>query len=342
MRQNSLEWIIENRWLIIFIVSIPSLILLALYLFSPLIDGIVMGIVFAYVGRPVKDKLCSRLKFGDKVSALLVTLLIILPIGLLVTFGLIEGINQLIWLVTHQADIEAAIMRILKDLNVPEEFLNRLSQFVPNLFYYVQGYVSRFTTVETTIKLLVFFLNFLISGFVCYYLLADGSKFFNKVLYIIPEKNRGKVKQFFVNADEILGGLWFGNFLVALLIAFASIPFFLAFNVPLVALLAGLMFLAALIPIFAEWMIIVPVTIYLIYSGSFELGIVFLVSGAVGLYIIPELFLRPYLVGYTSRIHPLLLMLAFIGGGLVGGIAGFFLAPMIVGILTALYRLYVG
>ncbi len=33
-------------------------------------------------------------------------------------------------------------------------------------------------------------------------------------------------------------------------------------------------------------------------------------------------------------------MLAFLGGGLVGGISGFFIAPMVVGLATAIYNYY--
>ena len=69
-------------------------------------------------------------------------------------------------------------------------------------------------------------------------------------------------------------------------------------------------------------------------------GLTFLVTGGVFLYILPELILRPHFVGYTSKIHPLILMLAFIGGGIVGGISGFFIAPMIAGLATAIYNYY--
>jgi predicted PurR-regulated permease PerM len=58
------------------------------------------------------------------------------------------------------------------------------------------------------------------------------------------------------------------------------------------------------------------------------------------LYIVPELILRPYLIGKVSSIHPLLILLSFMGGGIVGGIAGFFLAPVAVGMIIAAYNVY--
>jgi predicted PurR-regulated permease PerM len=99
------------------------------------------------------------------------------------------------------------------------------------------------------------------------------------------------------------------------------------------------MFLAALIPIFAEWMVILPVSLYLFLHDP-HTALVFLATGVVFLYIIPELIIRPQFLGYRSKIHPLVLLLAFVGGGIVGGIGGFFLAPMIAGLATAIYNYY--
>lgn len=58
------------------------------------------------------------------------------------------------------------------------------------------------------------------------------------------------------------------------------------------------------------------------------------------MYIIPELILRPYFVRYTSKIHPLLLLLSFIGGAMAGGILGFFVAPTVTAVLTAVHSYY--
>ncbi len=341
-RDNLITWLMENKWLIVFLISIPSLLLLTVYFFSPLLDGIVLGIVFAYVVRPLKKRIEKFRYFGRIISSAIATLIIMVPIGIILTLGVIEGLNQIVWLVTHQSDIEMAIASILGQFGIPEDVQVKLGGFLPAIFHYLQTFAIRFTTFESTVRILLFLLNLLISGFICFYLLADGDRFFLSLLNMLPEKNRETVNRFFIQADEILSGLWVGNFLVAMLIAFASIPFFILFDIPFISLLVGLMFLAALIPIFAEWMIIIPVSLYLIYVRDLHTGILFLGITAVGLYILPELILRPYFLSYTSQVHPVLLMLAFIGGGITGGIAGFFLAPMAVALLTAIYKMYHG
>ncbi len=47
-------------------------------------------------------------------------------------------------------------------------------------------------------------------------------------------------------------------------------------------------------------MIILPVSLYLLLMDIGK-GVTFLAAGVVFLYILPELILRPYFVGYTSK-----------------------------------------
>ncbi len=326
----------DAKWAIILLVSIITILALTLYFFSPLLDGIIMGIVFSYVAKPLKRRL--EVRFGRIFASVTATLVIVVPIFFLMFYGLFQGINQAIFLLTHQKEIESSISRMLKDIGLKEEYVKKIMEFIPSLIELIK---SRFelSAFNMTKKFIMFIMNFVISAIVCYYALVDGESFIENTIKIVPEDRREEFRKFVREIDETFLGLWFGNFVVAMLIGFVSIPYFLLFKVPLVPLLSGLMFLAALIPIFAEWMVILPVAFYLA-TRSVTTAIWFLALGVVFLYIIPELIVRPYFVGYTSKIHPLILMLAFIGGAMVGGVAGFFLAPMIAGLITAIYNYY--
>ena len=50
------------------------------------------------------------------------------------------------------------------------------------------------------------------------------------------------------------------------------------------------------------------------------------------------LAIAPSIVSTKSSLHPLLVLLAFLGGGLVAGISGFFLAPAMIGVVTGIYQ----
>ena len=324
----------NKYWTLVLLLSILVVLALTFYFFTPLLDGIVMGVVFAYVAKPVKRKIehVGRIK-----ASVIATAIVILPISVLMFYGLIQGLNQAIYLITHYKVIESGILNILSKMGIEEgeEYVKWISS---NVFSILQSSIQP-SAVEITKKATLLILNFFISIVVCFYALADMENFVRRTTSVVPEDRRDEFRRFVEEIDVTFESLWFGNFVVAILIGLVSLPFFLYFNVPFAPLLSGLMFLAALIPIFAEWMIILPVSLYLLLVDVGR-GLSFLLIGVVFLYVLPELILRPYFVGYTSKIHPLVLMLAFIGGGLVGGISGFFIAPMIVGLATAIYNYY--
>ncbi|MFP3945706.1 MAG: AI-2E family transporter [Archaeoglobaceae archaeon] len=326
----------RDKWVIVLLVSIIALLILTFLFFYPLIDGIVMGIVFAYVAKPIKNRI--RPKTGRITSSLISTLLIILPISFLMFYGAFRGIDQLIHILTHQQEYTQNLMKTLMEAGIEERYLLEIQSILYSIISVVQN-TLRISAIGVTVKTIMFVLNFMISAIVCYYVLLDGDNFVERLLRVIPEERRSDLRKFIAEVDETFLGLWFGNFVVALLIGLASIPFFLAFNIPFTPLLSGLMFLAALIPVFAEWMVLIVVAFFLALTDIW-LALWFAIIGFIFLYILPELILRPHFVGYTSRIHPLVLMLAFIGGAIAGGVAGFFVAPMIAGLMTAVYNYY--
>ena len=55
----------------------------------------------------------------------------------------------------------------------------------------------------------------------------------------------------------------------------------------------------------------------------------------------PEIFIRPVLVGRRVKINPVIMFVGIIGGLLTMGLAGFVLGPVIVVLLITSYRMYI-
>jgi len=326
-----------DKWLVILVVAIVLLLSLTFYFLTPLLDGILMGIVFAYVAKPIKKKIESRT--GRFLSSFISTLVILIPVSILLFYGIFQGIVQAVNILTHQEEFQAQIINALTEAGLSEDYISQIERLFPHLVTFISKNILQVSAINLTFKLIIFIMNFFISSIVCFYVLLDADRFVSRSVRILPEQYREAFSKFVEEVDEVFLGLWFGNFAVAVLIGIASIPFFLAFNIPYAALLSGLIFLAALIPVFAEWMVLIPVTVYLALQNV-STALWFISLGFVFLYLIPEIILRPHFVGYTSRIHPLLILLSFLGGGLVAGVTGFFLAPMLVAVGTALYNYY--
>jgi len=314
------------------LIAILLLIFAFIYLLSPLMDGIILGVVLAYVAKPIHLRLKNYT--GDVLSAFLSTLIIAIPLFFFLFYGIFQGITQLVLLLKNYQSYITQLNYYISSLDpLTEKIANAILIQLSDLINRKMGEIA----ISLTTKFIFFIINFFISSIVCFYAILDGKRFVDRIVDSVfgGDKARG----FFDELDNTFTGLWFGNFVAALLIGIASIPYFLAFNIPYTPLLSGLMFLAALIPVFAEWMVILPVALYLFFIDSIK-AIWFLLIGAIFFYIIPEIVLRPYFVGYTSKVHPLVLMLSFLGGGIVAGITGFFLTPMLAAILTAIYNYY--
>lgn len=259
----------RDKWVIILFISIITLLILTFLFFYPLIDGIVMGIVFAYVAKPIKNRIMY--KTGRITSSLISTLVIILPISFLMFYGAFRGIDQLIYIITHQQEYTQNLMNTLMEAGIEKKYLMELQGVMYSMVSVVQNTI-RISAIDVTLKTIMFVLNFLISAIVCYYVLLDGDKFIERLLKVVPEGRRTELRRFLLEVDDTFLGLWFGNFVVALLIGLASIPFFLAFNIPFTPLLSGLMFLAALIPVFAEWMVLAVVAFFLALRSGWRCG----------------------------------------------------------------------
>lgn len=326
-----------DKWLIVLIAAILALLVLTFYFLTPLLDGILMGIVFAYVAKPIKRRI--EKKTGNLFSSFISTLIILIPVSILLFYGIFQGIVQAVNILTHQSQFQAQVIHALKEAGLSDEYISQIEALLPHLISFISKNILQVSAINLTFRLIIFIMNFLISSIVCFYVLLDADKFVSQSVRILPEQYREGFSKFVEEVDEVFLGLWFGNFAVAVLIGIASIPFFLAFKIPYTALLSGLIFLAALIPVFAEWMVLIPVTIYLALQNVYT-AMWFISLGFIFLYLIPEIILRPHFVGYTSKVHPLLILLSFLGGGLVGGVTGFFLAPMLVAVGTALYNYY--
>ncbi|WP_048092546.1 AI-2E family transporter [Geoglobus acetivorans] len=320
----------RNRLILIF--SLIILVFAFIYLLSPILDGILMGVALAYAVRPLHTRLSRRV--GEGVSAFLSTMIISLPLLLFFAYGVFQGVTELIVVMKN---LETYVAILNSYLNSLDPDISRTVRPALNQFVAVFNTKIGDLAFSVTTKFIFFVMNFLISTIVCFYVIIDGKTVTRKIIdRVFPEKEVG---DFFEEFDSVLMNLWFGNFLFALLMGIVSIPYFMAFGIPYVPLLSGLMFLAALIPVFAEWMVILPLTLYLVFMDWVKAAW-FLAIGSVFLYIIPELILRPYFVGYTSKIHPLVLMLSFLGGGLAAGVTGFFISPMLAAFLTAVYNHY--
>ena len=338
MEPDGVSKLIEHKWAIAIIAGVSILFLAVIYIVLPLMDGIVLGVVFAYVGRPINNKLLKYTKFAPFIA----TACILTPVIFILGIGAIEIVNYIIWVVEHHSEIMASFISTIGGLDIPEYLYPEkdVSQTIENITYSAIGVIGQIPAFEYAKKITMLAINFMVSIFVCFFLLMDGGRFVALVRDLVPQSNIRITDTFLKHADQIISGIFIGNLYVAIFASMISVFVFYFFGVTHILAMASLIFLASLIPIFAGWMILAPIAVGRYFEYGLWDAVIFYAVAATVIYGPTELVLRPYIVGVKSYTHPLLMLLMFIGGALVAGIAGFFLAPALMGILIAAYRTY--
>ena len=333
---DGISLLIYYKWKIAASLAFAIILFFVALIILPLADGIVLGLVFAYVARPIFMKLKRRRKFGSMVASMC----IFLPLIFILGAGLLEIINLIVWVADNQSQVIGSIFDFIREIDIPESMNDQLEQLVWNVSTSFFPILSKFGFVSYARSIAMFVINLIVSIFVCYFLLADGERLYSSVVKISPQNYHRIIDRYAYHLDIILSGVFIGNIYAALTVSITSLIVFYAFDFSHILALTTLIFIASFIPMFAGYMVILPLAILRYFDMGLESAIIFFVIASIVIYAPPELILRPYLVSRRSHIHPLLLMLAFLGGAFVGGIAGFFAAPILLGALMAAYRVY--
>ncbi len=312
------------------------LMLAAVYYILPLADGVIFGIFFFFITRPVKEYLDKYTKY----SPYLATFCLLLPLIAVIVYGLFEVWGEVQWVIGHSAELNAMLGQMAADLGLPFDLSSAIDEVLKNLYDYTIVFLKSMPIKSTVSSIISLAMNALISLFVCFYLLKDGGSFVKSLVGLTPASQRQVLQTFIAEADRLLSGIYTGTFYTALFVAIGSLIIFIIFGIPYKALCTAFVFIAAMVPILSGMMVFLPLTVYVYINRSPLIAALFLGTAVIFVYVPPDFIIRPYLINRASDLHPLLIILAFIGGGVAGGLSGFFAAPLITGLVTAVYRTY--
>ena len=326
----------KNRLKLAAILLAVFLLLAAIYYILPLAAGLIFGVFFFFVTRPIKEFLDKYTKY----SHYLATFCIVLPFICLAIYGTLEVWGEAQWAVSHVADINGLVRQVTSGLGLPFDVNGTLDEAFSSIYDYSIAFLKSLSLKNTISGVVLLAMNALISLFVCFYLLKDGASLAKSLKKLAPAGQRAVLDDFLADADRTLSGIFTGTFYTALFVAVGSLVVFIVFGIPYKALFTAFVFIAAMIPILSGMMVFLPLTLYVYIDRSPLVAALFLGTAIVFVYLPPDFILRPYLINKAADIHPLLIILAFIGGGIAGGLSGFFAAPIVIGLLTAAYRAY--
>ena len=174
--------------------------------------------------------------------------------------------------------------------------------------------------------------------FTLFYFLIDGDRMIKKLMRLSPLRDRHD-KLLMQKFTSISRATLKGSLVIGVIQGFlGGLTFWIA-DVPAPAIWGLIMVIFALVPMVGTAIVWVPAGIIMFALGFTWQGLFILAVGA-GIISLIDNILRPKLIGQDTRMHPLLVFFATIGGISLFGLPGFIIGPIIVALFLALSEIY--
>lgn len=309
------------------IVVIILLGILVFFLLKPVLLSIIAGLILAYMFTPAYEKICSKLGNRKNLSALIITLFIIVVIIVPIWFIIPTLLQQVFDMFTFSQSIE------LNKL-VASIFPTASPQFAAQVTIALNSFIGKIVTVSLNsmnnlfLDIPIISLHLVLVFFVFFYSLRDGQELRNYISELSPftkSKEKVIVQQFKNVTDSVI----YGQIIVGLVQGSLAGLGLLIFGIDKVVVLTTLAIFLSVFPLLGPFLIWIPVTIYLFISGYPSVAIGYLLYNLLIVSTVDNI-LRTYLVSRKTNLSPAFIFVSMVGGFLVFGIMGLFLGPLIV------------
>jgi predicted PurR-regulated permease PerM len=308
-------------------------------LFLPFLAPVALAFMVALIFRPV-HRWFHRL-FGQRravaslVTIVFIVIVVFLPLTFLVERLASESYN-LYFDIREQG---------LGDLDrLTYYFIYPIQQvfpgFNPDIAGYVQSLVGAFADNIGTLfsQTASFVIQFLLGVISLFYILKDGPRFRKMLVELSPLADRYDVEIIGKLEDAVVSVVR-GSLLTALVQGCFVALGFTIFGIGHPVLWGSVAAVAALLPGLGTSLVMIPAVLFLFVTGATGPAIGLAIWGVIAVGLIDNILL-PFFVGKASKIHPLFILFAVLGGMFLFGFSGIFLGPIIVSLLFALLDIY--
>ncbi len=325
---------------------------LAIYLFYrllvPFMVPLCWGAIFAIVCYPLYRKLerwISSPSLRAFIMSVLVVIMIIGPIAYLSMALVQEAITMFDRFTTWVDAGHLGSLDDLKNTPVYHVIQERLSPYVDlsqldlkviiqNALKSVSGLaLGKASNVLTNAGRLIF--HFCLTVFFTFFFFRDGAALFAQIKAVIP-LSREKAELTIVHLRRVIESSLYGGLLISLIQGFLGGLLFVIMGLPSPVFWGAFMAFLAILPVVGPFLVYVPASLILIFSGSPVKGILLIVIAFI-VHTLVDNFVRPYLASRESGMHPMLLFLSIMGGATMFGLLGIVLGPLIAAVFVTVF-----
>jgi len=334
----------SHRWIWI----VGALLLCGLlYLLAPILSPFLIGVLLAYMGDPLVDRLerwkLSRTWGVVVVFALITLIMAILLLVLVPMLG--KQLVRLYELIPEMLDWaqNQALPWVQLKLGLNEGFwrFDQLKAALSGELGKTTDIVGMLLSTATSsgLALLAWLANLVLIPVVSFYLMRDWDLMVAKLRSLLPRGREGLVVQLFGECHEVLGAFLRGQLLVMLALGVMYATGLMVIGLELGLLIGVLAGLASIVPYLG---VVVGIGAALT-AGLFQFGMdPYPLVAIAAVFIVGQMLegmlLTPMLVGDRIGLHPVAVIFAIMAGGQLFGFTGILLALPVAAVIMVLVR----
>lgn len=316
------------------IVGLVIVLVAGLYLFRQVIPIIALAMMLAYVLKPVVDYLDRRTRLPRVLAVALVFVVLLLVVGLIPATVVPYAVDRVARL---NLDFQQLVDDLGSLLSQPIEIFD-LTLNPQDLVGDVQGALQDLlrsiatqtpTIVATIASSLLWVVSILIIGF---YLILDADKLRSFMDSAAPPGHEEELRRLREEVSDVWSAFFRGQVVLSLVVGILVWITMSAIGLPnagLIALLAGVL---EVIPTFGPILASLAAVLTAVFRGSTYLPLsnLWFAALVMGIYLIIHQidngYLVPRIMGRRLRLHPVVVFVGVLAGGMLLGILGIFLA----------------
>jgi len=303
-----------------------------------LLTAVIAAILVAPLEKHVREWI-GHPKISAFVMVLLVFAIVLLPLATLALVAADQAVQIVQDTLANPSWLRAFDIRTLPFVDtLPNILLIQITQIDPGEMlrniatWAVQNIGTLFaSSADLVFKTFIFFVSL-------YYFLLDREKIKTEIIALSPLQVSID-KNITHRLVQTVRGVVFGSLIVAVIQGVVAGIGLTLFGVPGALIWAGLVVIAAQVPMLGTSMIMLPIVVYLFLSGHVPQAIGLLIWSMCVVGLIDNL-VQPFIVGSRTRMHALLILLSMLGGLNAFGPIGFILGPTILAAFLVLLELY--
>jgi len=314
---------------------IVGITLVAFVVFWSVVDMFLLGASLAIVLMPLHDRLSMRVR--PIISATLITggVLLIVVASSLITLQV---------LVSNADTLTSVFGTIGAWLNDPAT--NPLSYGVPFSKTTLSASLAEATALfvdyqKTLIAFLpIILFKMFVFFFSLYALLLRGEELKGRVMDHMPGVIRYYVTRLSAVTVDTLYAIYVVQIAIAVLTFFIALPVFYLLGYGHILFYSFLAAFCELIPILGSSATFLLIGAYALARDDPRGVFILFFFGYLGVSCLPEIYVRPVMVGRRVKINPVIMFIGIIGGIFTMGLAGFVLGPVMIVLLITSFRIY--